>query len=185
MAVPLHGRHIVKTLSKRDARRLCVQGQLLSLPRPRSIEQVVRELGMIQMDPTSAVARTEHLVLFSRLGRRFRVADLERLSGQARIKETNSEIVGQRVDADAGVDRFERPTRLDGETDFDWLPGLRRRDPVTPVVTKPDVGQLEVERVVSGDESIVVVDTRRLEVAADHRVDVALLDDRTRSECEG
>ena len=79
MAVPLHGRHIVKTLSKRDARRLCVQGQLLSLPRPRSIEQVVRELGMIQMDPTSAVARTEHLVLFSRLGRRFRVADLERL----------------------------------------------------------------------------------------------------------
>jgi uncharacterized protein YcaQ len=66
-------------LSLRDARRLAVKGQLLSAPRPRTIEEVVRGLGMVQMDPISAVARTEHLVLFSRLGSRFRVADLDRL----------------------------------------------------------------------------------------------------------
>jgi uncharacterized protein YcaQ len=66
-------------LSQKRARRLAVVGQLLSAPRPSSIEEVVRGLGFLQMDPVSAVARTEHLVLFSRLGKRFRVADLERM----------------------------------------------------------------------------------------------------------
>jgi uncharacterized protein len=66
-------------LTLRDARRLSVMGQLLSAPRPASIEDVVRDLWMVQIDPTAAVARTEHLVLWSRLGSRFKVADLERL----------------------------------------------------------------------------------------------------------
>lgn len=64
------------------ARRLCVLGQMLSAPRPKTIDEVVRGLGEVQMDPTSVVARTEHLVLFSRLGRRFRVAELERMLWQ-------------------------------------------------------------------------------------------------------
>lgn len=66
-------------LSLERARRLAIVGQLLTAPRPRSIMEVVRELGEVQMDPTRAVARTEHLVLFSRLGRGFRVAELERM----------------------------------------------------------------------------------------------------------
>jgi uncharacterized protein YcaQ len=66
-------------LNLERARRLAIAGQLLTAPRPRSILEVVRELGEVQMDPTRAVARTEHLVLFSRLGRRFRVAELERM----------------------------------------------------------------------------------------------------------
>jgi uncharacterized protein YcaQ len=66
-------------VSRRRARQLAVTGQLLDAPRPGSIEEVVRRLGEVQIDPTSAVARTEQLVLFSRLGPRFRVAELERL----------------------------------------------------------------------------------------------------------
>jgi len=56
-----------------------VNGQLLAAPRASSLVETVHRLGMVQMDPTSVVARTEHLVLWSRLGRRFRVAELERL----------------------------------------------------------------------------------------------------------
>ena len=66
-------------ISRRRARQLAVMGQMLDAPRPRTIEDVVAGLGEVQIDPTSVVARTEHLVLFSRLGARFRVAELERL----------------------------------------------------------------------------------------------------------
>jgi len=66
------------TISPRRARQLAVMGQRLDAPRPRSVDEVLGSLGEIQMDPTSVVARTEHLVLFSRLGPRFRVPQLER-----------------------------------------------------------------------------------------------------------
>jgi len=56
-----------------------VQGQRLAGPRPASIAETVHDLTMVQLDPTRVVARTEHLVLFSRLGRRFRVDELERM----------------------------------------------------------------------------------------------------------
>ena len=39
------------------------------------------------MDPTSAVARTEQLVLFSRLGPSFRVRDLERMLAESPLVE--------------------------------------------------------------------------------------------------
>jgi uncharacterized protein YcaQ len=71
-------------LSLERARRAAVVGQLLSLPRPKGIAEVVSGLGSVQLDPTSAVARTDQLVIWSRLGRSFRVAELERMLWQER-----------------------------------------------------------------------------------------------------
>ena len=71
-------------LTVTQARRLAVQAQLLASPRPSSVLEVVRALGMVQMDPTSSVARTEHLVMFSRLGPRYRPDDLDRLLWEER-----------------------------------------------------------------------------------------------------
>jgi uncharacterized protein YcaQ len=68
----------VRRLTGPEARRAAIRAQLLSSPRPTDLVDTVRRLWKVQMDPTSSVARTEHLVLFSRLGPRYRPAQLER-----------------------------------------------------------------------------------------------------------
>ena len=100
-------------LSRSDARRLAVLGQMLSAPQPRTIAEVVGGLGEVQMDPTASIARTEHLVLWSRLGRRFRVADLERMLWEERsLFEYWAHIVAT---ADFGIHRDAMRRYLDGD----------------------------------------------------------------------
>lgn len=55
-------------LSVLEARQVAVSAQLLDGTAPSTVTEVVRALGSVQVDPVSAVARAERMVLFGRLG---------------------------------------------------------------------------------------------------------------------
>lgn len=59
-----------------QARRIALRAQLLDARRSRSVAEVVDELTLLQVDPTSAVAPSADLVLWSRLGGDYEHSDL-------------------------------------------------------------------------------------------------------------
>lgn len=79
--------HVERTISLATARRLAIMRQRLAGPQPAAdaggIMEVARDLGCLQLDPISVVARSHLLVLWSRLGSYDRT-DLDRLLWQER-----------------------------------------------------------------------------------------------------
>jgi uncharacterized protein YcaQ len=68
----------VHRLTKEQARRIAVRAQLLDAPRPTDLLEVVQQLTLLQIDPTSAIAPSADLVAWSRLGSAYRPEDLKR-----------------------------------------------------------------------------------------------------------
>ena len=67
-APTLAGMAAVHELTRTQARRIAVQAQLLAKDRPTDLIETVRQLSLLQLDPTRAIAPSAELVLWSRLG---------------------------------------------------------------------------------------------------------------------
>jgi uncharacterized protein len=77
----------IHELSRTDARRLAVRAQLLDGERPTSLLAVIRQLTLLQVQPTAAVAPSADLVAWSRLGSSYVPAELEdALAGGALVE---------------------------------------------------------------------------------------------------
>jgi uncharacterized protein len=71
-------------LDRTQARRIAVRAQLLDSPRPTDLLAVARQLTLLQIDPTAAIAPSADLVAWSRLGSAYQPADLQQaLAGRA------------------------------------------------------------------------------------------------------
>src|SRR3954453_1355459 len=64
-------------LTKTQARRIAVHAQLLDSARPTDLLAVVRQLTLLQIDPTAAIAPSADLVAWSRLGSGYRRDDMK------------------------------------------------------------------------------------------------------------
>jgi uncharacterized protein YcaQ len=84
-----------------------VRAQLLGAPRPTDLLAVVRQVMLLQIDPTAAVAPSADLVAWSRLGSRYRPADLTRaleqeVVGASRFLLENEAVNGINLVVDGG-----------------------------------------------------------------------------------
>jgi uncharacterized protein len=70
-------------VTREEARRIAVRSQLLD-GSAKNVLDTVRRLGSLQIDPISTVAPPQHLVLWSRLGRAYDRAELDRLLWEER-----------------------------------------------------------------------------------------------------
>ena len=95
---------VVHELSRADARRVAVRAQLLTKDRPTDLVETVRRLTMLQIEPTSAIAPSAELVMWSRRGRPSRPQELWDALDEQRLIELHQTL---RVPEDLALFRAE------------------------------------------------------------------------------
>jgi uncharacterized protein YcaQ len=114
-------------LSGRDARRLAVRAQLLDARRPVLIGEVIDELTVLNIDPTNAIAPSEHHILWSRLGSGYEAAQLQPAVESERVAFEFDGMYRAIGDLPLYQAYFRRPLRY--QQTHDWLAandGFRR-----------------------------------------------------------
>jgi uncharacterized protein len=102
-----------------EARRIAIRAQLLDAPRPTDLLAVVRQLTMLQIDPTAAIAPSADLVAWSRIGSAYRPTQLQQALEQDRsLFEHNAMI---RPMEDLGLHLAEMATFPSYDKQRDWL----------------------------------------------------------------
>src|SRR6478672_4506515 len=107
----------VHELSRTDARRVAVRAQLLTKERPTDLVETVRQLSLLQIEPTSAIAPSAELVLWSRLGSAFRPHELWDAVDEQRLVEVHQTL---RAPEDIALFRAEMDRRRESDELSGW-----------------------------------------------------------------
>ncbi len=112
----------VHRLSRTDARRIAVRAQLLAKERPVDVVETVRHLTVVQLDPTSAVAPSADLVLWSRIGPDYAAQDLRDACDELLLVELDGMV---RPAEDVALHAAEMARRRDGAGLTEWQEAAR------------------------------------------------------------
>jgi len=110
----------VHVLSRADARRIAVCAQLLAKDRPSDLLGTVRHLTVVQLDPTSAIAPSADLVLWSRLGASYSPQDLRDAIDEQTLVDFRGMLMPA---ADMALHRAEMDRFRDGVDLGEWQQG--------------------------------------------------------------
>jgi uncharacterized protein YcaQ len=109
----------VHRLTKAQARRIAVRAQLLDAPRPTELLTVVRQLTLLQIDPTAAIAPSADIVAWSRLGSTYQPTHLQQGLEQDRTLFEHNALV--RPMSDLGLHLAASRTSRSHERTHAWI----------------------------------------------------------------